>query len=277
MSKYHNENTIYIKTFTLLVSNLEASIKFYLDTLKLSLIKKDENSAYLGVSDKILFKLISSNKTIKKEKTTGLYHFALLLNKRSDFANLVKHFIKEKIKVTGSADHGVSEAIYLNDPDENGIEIYFDKDESLWPVIDKELKMTTDVIYFDELLKLSDNNEFKMPDDTIIGHMHFHVSNLKEANDFFTNVLGFSMSQNMHSAHFLSDNNYHHHLGLNIWNGINIIDRKENMVGLINYTVNIPSNKKAIFLKRLEDLNIKIYKDLNKSYIIDPNLVRVYF
>lgn len=259
MNKYHNENVMYVKSFDLLVSDINKSLNFYLKSLGLKLLRQEENK-----------------NALKKEKTTGLYHFALLLKRRSDLGNLLNNFIKNKTYISGGSDHGVSEAIYLNDPDGNGIEIYYDKDESLWPYLNNKLKMVSEPLDYEELISLKNTDNFIMPEDTIIGHMHFHVSNLNDAKNFFVNILGFKLIENMHSALFISDNNYHHHIGFNIWNGINIKNRDSNMVGLISYDLNIPENKKQSLYDILNNNNIEIYKENNKEYILDPNLVKVY-
>lgn len=278
MSKYHNNKTMMINHFTLQVKDIKKSLVFYQNVLGLDVISNENNKYHIGVDNKTLFTLISSPNVIPKTKTTGLYHFALLMPKRSDLGNLLYSFLINNIKIQGGSNHGVSEAVYLSDPDNNGIEIYVDRNSSLWEYNEAGLSMVSEVLDYETIInKRSSNLPFKMPKETIIGHMHFHVSNILEAKNFFINIIGFNPTQNAHSAIFVSDANYHHHLGFNIWNGIKINNRPTNMVGLVDYHLNVDKDKVSSFLKKLNDNDIKVNEDEKGNYIYDINNVKLYF
>lgn len=278
MSKYHNKETMKIDHFTMLVQDIEKSVAFYKAVLGMGLVSVIDDKYNIGVDDKILFTLVSGSNVIAKTKTTGLYHFALLLPKRSDLGNLLYHFAINNIKIAGGSDHGVSEAIYLSDIDQNGIEIYVDKEDVLWPKNNEGLSMVSERLNYEELLSIRTSDSlFKMPFGTIIGHMHFHVKDISLAKDFYINTVGFQLTQDAYSAVFVSDNNYHHHLGFNVWNGKNINDRPQNMVGLVDYKLNINEIKKKLLITRLKQNNILINKDEKGYYIYDVNDVKMYF
>jgi len=279
MFKYHTKNHKMIDYFTLLVKDIDRSLKFYKESLGLDLVSQEGNNYNLGVGNKVLFTITTNDKVIPKVRTTGLYHFALLLPKRSDLGNLLHHFLKTGQIITGGSDHGVSEALYLNDPDMNGIEIYVDYPDNKWP---RSSANTVDMVsdpldYENLLLNRSSDEPFKMPEGTIIGHMHYHVNNLLKGKEFFINIIGFELAQNAGSALFVSDDNYHHHLGFNVWNGLNAINRSENMVGLVDYHLNVNENEIEDFINNLKDNNYEILDDEKGRYIYDINEVKLYF
>lgn len=278
MNKYHSKHTLMIDHLTLLVKDIDQSLTFYQQTLGLDLIQVENKKHHLGVGNKILFTLITNDHVVSKTKTTGLYHFALLMPQRSDLGSLSYHFHVNKTVVQGGADHGVSEAIYLSDPDGNGIEIYVDKKDASWPINQNGLAMISEPLPFEEIVQTRlTNQSFKMPLGTIIGHLHFHVKNLLEAKTFFIDVIGFELMQAMTSAVFVSDDKYHHHLGFNIWKGTHILNRPDDMVGLVDYHLNVSVEKEAALIKRLNEHEIKIHHDEGERYFYDINHVKVSF
>jgi len=267
-----------IDHLTLLVKDIDQSLTFYQQTLGLELLKIENEKHHLGVGDKILFTLMTNDHVVSKAKTTGLYHFALLMPQRSDLGSLLHHFHVNKTVVQGGADHGVSEAIYLADPDGNGIEIYVDKKDASWPINQNGLAMVSEPLPVEDIMQTRLTNQpFKMPLGTIIGHLHFHVKNLSEAKTFFIDVIGFELMQAMSSAVFVSDNKYHHHLGFNVWNGTHIPNRPDDMVGLVDYHLNVSVENETALIKRLNEHQIKIYYDQNGRYLYDINHVKTYF
>ncbi|HHT55315.1 MAG TPA: VOC family protein [Acholeplasma sp.] len=278
MFKYHTKNHKMIDHFTLMVKDIDKSLKFYQNALGLDLVSENNNEYNMGIEDKILFTLTTRDDVIPKVKTTGLYHFALLLPNRNELGNLLHHFLKTEQRITGGSDHHVSEALYLNDPDMNGIEIYADYPDSKWEFYDNEVKMVTEPMDYENLIKSRTSDKpFKMPKETIVGHLHFHVNNLLRANNFFIDVLGFDQMLNARSAIFLSSGNYHHHIGINIWNGLNAINRPDNMAGLADYHLNVPTSELDDFVETLKDNRLEIKEDIKGKYFLDINEVKVYF
>ena len=151
--------------------------------------------------------------------TLGLFHFAILLPDRSALGRVLRHVLGRGA-VSGLADHAVSEAIYLTDPDGLGIEVYADRPRVEWRAgPDRQLHMTTDPLDVDALLSAGGEREWdEVPADTIMGHVHLHVGDLDRAEAFYHRAVGFDkMVWTYPGALFLAAGGYHHHLGTNTW------------------------------------------------------------
>jgi len=148
----------------------------------------------------------------------GLYHFAILLPTRGDLGRFFRHAAMSDVHV-GAADHLVSEALYLRDPDGITVEVYRDRPRVDWARQDGELVLASDPLDADGLLEAAGSESWSgMPRDTIMGHMHFYVSDLGEAERFYVTALGFvPTSRTFPGALFVAAGGYHHHVGLNTW------------------------------------------------------------
>lgn len=206
----------------LFVADLARSTGFYEKNLGFRVLDRAEGQVFLGAGSRHLITLNVRPGAKAVRGTTGLYHFAVLLPDRKSLARLLYHLVENNIGVQGAADHGVSEAIYLTDPDGNGIELYCDRRKNEWPMDDLgRLQMGTDELDIEDLvLELKSGLETwkGLPEKTTIGHVHLQVRNLAEAEQFYTKVLGFDLMQRYESgAIFVSAGGYHHHIGLNTW------------------------------------------------------------
>ncbi len=260
---YHLEDHMHITSIELLCSDIEQSKLFYTNLLGLSILDEDNNRIVLGTTKTKILTLIMGNDQTTLNKTLGLYHFALLLPNASSLAAAIYRLSKNNYPMSGLTDHGVSIALYLNDPDGNGIELYIDRQKEDWPIINGHLNMYTKGLHDNVIMKELPNEIPKLIDDkTIIGHLHFFVSNLAEVKQFYVNVLGFNQMQSYaNSALFVSDGNYHHHIGLNNWQK-HALPRKENEVGLISYHLHIPKINFDIVKQKLKSYGINLDADL---------------
>jgi catechol 2,3-dioxygenase len=236
---------IRINTLHLLIKNLERSVAFYTNVIGMELLIRDEQSASLGVGETPLLVLREDATAHQVKGTSGLYHFAILVPERDDLSYALRRIAETQSPVQGFADHGVSEAIYLADPDGNGIEIYRDLPRDAWPRdASGELKMVTDPLDVNGLLAAVDNaapTNRILPPGTTIGHMHLHVRNIDEAVAFYRDALGFNLIQRYGpSAAFLAAGDYHHHIGVNTWAGIGAPPKPEDAVGLQEFTIHLP-------------------------------------
>lgn len=280
MNKFHTKDFLFVDLVTLIVKDLNESLRFYQNVLGFIIKDEDINSYTLGSKNHNLIKIVEDKDALPKAKTTGLYHLALLLPNRHYIGQLMKHFMALNQKIIGGSDHGVSEALYLSDPDGNGIEIYSDRDSFEWEYNDGgEVIMYTEMMdYENMLLNAYDNPWEEIPEDTIMGHVHFHVNDLTKGVEFFIDTLGFQKTLNYGgSAIFLSDKKYHHHVGMNIWNGITANNRPVNMVGLESYHLTVPKNYLNDLINRINEKGYEIKNDDNGRYIVDINDVKVYF
>ncbi|EZH65566.1 glyoxalase [Bacillaceae bacterium JMAK1] len=269
---FHNETTVHVSHVSLNVTTLDRSISFYEKVIGLHTLKKEDNVAQLSADGKTpLLELHQPTHGQPKEpRTTGLYHFALLLPTRMDLARIVLHFQQIGLPIA-SSDHLVSEAIYFNDPDGNGIEIYTDRDPKQWTWHDGLVHMTVDPLDFKDLLKNVEPSTWNAaPTNTKMGHLHLHVSNLPETETFYTEGLGLNVvSRFSNQALFISDNGYHHHLGLNVWNGVGAKPPSPHSAGLRFFTLTLPNEQtRQTIIERLKRLNVTVSDDF---IVADPS------
>jgi catechol 2,3-dioxygenase len=271
MSKYNFTKAI-ISEVSLTVRDLARSLDFYQQALGFHILEKDQRAAKLGAPDTPLVHLIENPSVRPVTGATGLYHFAVLLPSRLNLAQILFHLAETRTSLQGLSDHGVSEAIYLPDPDGNGIEIYCDRPQADWPRKDGALEMVTLPLDTDDLFSLLSANESswdEMVAGTILGHMHLHVSDIPDAEHFYSKLLGFELVQRYgSSAAFLSKNGYHHHIGINTWAGVGAPPPPQNAAGLREYTINVPDDG---LVERLEAANWS-YKKRNRGLVLeDPS------
>ncbi|HEY6101645.1 MAG TPA: VOC family protein [bacterium] len=155
-----------------------------------------------------------------RRQTAGLYHFAILLPDRGHLARVLRHLIEAEAPIEGASDHAVSEAVYLHDPEGNGIEIYADRPRDRWPSRGGRLEMTTKALDLDDLFRNGAGRWEGMPAGTRVGHIHLRVNDLERAEAFYAGILGFDvMVRGYPRALFVAAGGYHHHIGLNTWAG----------------------------------------------------------
>ena len=169
-------------------------------------------------------------------RSAGLYHTAFLLPSRADLARWVQHAIDKRIPVDGASDHFVSEAIYLHDPEGNGIEIYADRDRSNWNYDRGTLRMGTEALDFGSLMQEVKPGEAGWngaPDGSVIGHVHLRVGNARDAEQFWNGDMSFdTVVKYGPQAVFLSTGGYHHHIGANSWQSAGAGPRAVDTTGL---------------------------------------------
>lgn len=266
---FHQNNIMHISLVELLISDLDNAEAFYVDILGLTLIRRGSNFIELGPSSgEVLIKLIQTTNRIDQKITLGLYHFALLLSGKDHLASVLYRLSKHNYPITGLSDHGVSLALYLDDPDKNGIEIYVDRPKSMWPTSHDQIDMYTKTLDLEELMThLPKEPYIKIDPNTIMGHLHFHIDDLDQAKKFYVDVLGFDVIQNyFNSALFVSAGKYHHHLGLNTWRKGAPLRQKQD-IGLISYQLNIPKKEFIKLKERLSAMQIILSDDLS---LMDP-------
>jgi catechol 2,3-dioxygenase len=203
------------------VADLERSIAYYGDALGLAVLGRADGVVTLGAGVRELLVLEEVPGAVPSDGYPGLYHFALLLPERADLARFLAHAARERVPLVGLSDHFVSEAIYLQDPDHHGIEVYWDRPRELWAGRVGE-RMGTWALDVDALLAEVPDPATEpfdgLADGTVMGHVHLRAADVPETVGFYRDVLGFElMAQLGAQAAFLAAGGYHHHLGANTW------------------------------------------------------------
>jgi catechol 2,3-dioxygenase len=234
-------------TVRLTVSDLARSRSFYEAALGLRARELDDGSVALGPADEpALVELIgdASAPTLDR-RATGLYHLAILVPSRLDLAFALARLAEARAPLDGASDHLVSEALYLSDPDGNGIEIYQDRPREQWRYQDGRLEMATLALDLHSLageLRSAPAPQPSMPAGTRIGHVHLQVADIAEAEAFYHGVLGFDVTvRGYPGALFVSAGGYHHHIGLNTWQSAGGSRPEPGSVGLRSFEVVLPS------------------------------------
>lgn len=244
---FHKAPSTYVGGVTLNVMDIDRSLQFYKEMIGFQVLNHRSGAVELtadGVTP--LLTLYQPEEAQPKQlHTTGLFHFALLLPKRADLGRVLNHLAEKRVPI-GSSDHLVSEAIYLNDPDGNGIEIYYDKPSSTWTWQGEQVKMSVDPLDTQAVLEEGRGEAWsELPKNTVMGHIHLQVSELREVETFYTEGLGFVVVNRFgNQALFLSTEGYHHHIGLNTWNSLGGSKPSEKSVGLQSFELIYPSNEK---------------------------------
>jgi len=267
-------STVYLNT-----SSLPVLVTFYCDQLGLHYQSHNEGIAefYAPGASRPLLVVYQKEDAQRMGGTTGLYHYAVRLPTRADLARIIRRMVELRLSLQGFANHGVSEAVYLSDPDGNGIEIYVDSPRSEWPKdAGGNLLMTSDPIDLDNLMlelkgQPAEYNSF--PPGSVMGHIHLHVSQIAPAENFYTNVLGFDLMQRYGpSASFLSAGGYHHHIGMNTWAGVGAPPPPEDAIGLQSYTILLPGMADLQAVKeRLRNKNVSFEDHSNLIITQDPS------
>jgi catechol 2,3-dioxygenase len=228
----------------LTVSDLDRSLEFYQQIIGLQLHRREGETVYLGAGRTSILALTGRTDARRVRGATGLYHFAILVPSRLALAYSLRRIAETQTPAQGFADHLVSEAIYLADPDGNGIEIYRDRPRDQWPYQNGQLQMATDPLDIEGVLaELEGQAEpwSGLAPETVLGHMHLHVANIAQAEAFYQGVIGFAvMLRYGPTASFLAAGGYHHHLGVNTWAGVGAPPPPANAVGLRWFVICLP-------------------------------------
>lgn len=212
-------------------------------------------------------------------RKTGLFHIAFLLPTRKDLGNTLIHYLQSNAPIDGASDHGYSEALYLTDPEGNGIEVYRDKPKSEWDIReDGEIVGITKEMDAEGVVAAADSQQSSFPTGTIVGHVHLKVADLAQTETFYTQVVGLSLKNNFgNQAKFFAAGDYHHHIGSNTWMGKGVTPMADNDLGLAYYTFVLP-DKEAFesLLTHLEKENVSLTLESSRRLaLLDPNGIQV--
>ena len=261
----------------LTVNNLERSERFYCDVLGFKPLPRQGDTLPLSVDGSTALVSLREDPAAapRPAYTTGLYHFAILVPTRVDLARSILRIVEANYPIQGGADHLVSEALYLADPDGNGIEVYRDRPRTDWHYQGTQVRMATDPLDFDGILAEPGARQpwNGLPAGTRIGHMHLNIGSIPEAQSFYHDLLGFDIMMRMStSALFISAGGYHHHIGLNTWAGVGAPPPPPGTVGLRHFEISLPDLAEFEKLaRRLQEAGLAPEEELDRGLLYrDP-------
>jgi catechol 2,3-dioxygenase len=257
----------------LTVTDLDRSVPFYEDSIGLRLHRREGGTAALGAGGEDLVVLAEEPAARRAGRHAGLYHFAILHPSRLELARAAARLAATRTPIDGASDHGISEAIYLPDPDGNGIELASDRPKEEWPDL-STMSGGPDPLDLRALLELTAGEELhpSVDPETVIGHIHLHVGDLDASTRFYRDVVGFDVMTTLPSAVFVAAGGYHHHVGFNAWRGAGVPPAPEDAVGLRHFTVLLEGQTELDALRaRAEQAGVPVEEAPDGLLVRDPS------
>jgi catechol 2,3-dioxygenase len=262
-----------VSELALTVADLEGETGFYERTLGLEVVGRGEREVRMGVGGNTIVRLTHDPKARAVRGTARLYHFAILFPTRGDLAQALVRLVETRWPIDGASDHLVSEAIYLSDPERNGIELYRDRPREEWPTADGQIQMAT--LPLDLRGLVADANGKGAPGPpagTVLGHIHLQVNDLPAAERFYAEVVGLELTARYgDAASFLAAGGYHHHVGVNVWGTKGAPPAPEGALGLRWYRLSLPGREALLELRgRLDEWAVPYEMENGELRFRDP-------
>jgi catechol 2,3-dioxygenase len=264
----------HIDTAHLMVADLPGVSGFYQDIVGLRPIEQSASGHVLGVAGVPLLTLSTDTAVARAPRNAaGLFHTAFLVPDRAALGGWLAHAASRGVSLEGASDHLVSEALYLSDPEGNGIEIYRDRAPQDWTMLaDGTVRMATERLDLQSVYDAAPKRAWAgMPDRTAIGHIHLQVGDIPQADAFYRDVLGLKVMARYPGASFFASGGYHHHIAANIWNSRGARSRVEGMTGLADYRLKF-TDQAALdgALAALQRLEIDVTRSASGWSLRDP-------
>jgi catechol 2,3-dioxygenase len=233
---FASRTPLHIGAVGLVARDLDRLTEFYRDLLALTVLERTARIARLGTGGVMLIEL-EHRPHVKPDDpaTAGLYHTAFLMPTRQDHARWILHIAKNRVPIAGASDHDVSEAIYLDDPEGNGIEVYSDRPRENWRRDGQLIFQKTDPLDIEAIVREVDPataTYAAAPEGLRIGHVHLRVGDVAKAEEFYCGALGLELTRRRGGATFLSSGGYHHHVAANVWHSGGAGRRSDDRAGL---------------------------------------------
>jgi len=273
---FASQTPLRIGAVELAVRDIDRVERFYREEIGLGLIERTSGRVALGAGG-VPFLILHHRPDTRPDdrRSAGLFHTAFLMPTRRDLARFLLHVARRRTPISGVADHLVSEAIYLDDPEGNGVEVYCDRPPDTWRREGDLIALPTDPLDTDDLIALATGEDFSgAPAGARIGHVHLRVGDVAAAEQFYHDVLGFDVTWRTRGAAFLSSGGYHHHLATNIWSSRGAGPRDDDRAGLVRLTIEaVPSAYDVVMDRLAKADSIRV----NDGDVFDPWGTRLHF
>jgi catechol 2,3-dioxygenase len=232
----------------LVVRDLAATLAFYRDVIGLDVVEAEQGRALLGAGGVGFLELLHRPDALPDDpREAGLFHTAFLLPSRGDLADWMTHAARHRVPLDGASDHAVSEAIYLSDPEGNGVEVYADRPRAAWVWDGDQVVMTTLRLDLDGLLAGRTAPGWRgAPARSRIGHVHLRVGDVARAVAFWAGEVGLDLVRALPAAAFLSSGGYHHHIAANVWQSAGAAARDPLRAGLAYVRLEMDGAARAV-------------------------------
>ena len=271
---YDYNSKIYLAEAVLNVKDLTRQTAFYTQIIGLEILSQTKTEVVLGAGNKPLVHLTQTNREEAVKSSYGLYHMAILLTSREDLADVFKHIAELDYPFVGAADHGYSEALYLQDLEGNGIELYRDKPVAEWDIReDGRIVGVTEELSVQEIYEMERKVEpFVIAKDTRMGHIHLSVKDSHQSTVFYQEVLELVDKFTIPSASWIASGDYHHHLAVNEWSGKNLAKCDKDMPGLAYYVVEVTNKEDLIAIaERVKNRETEVKLLSSNELIFEDN------
>jgi catechol 2,3-dioxygenase len=259
---FASRTPLHVGAYALKVRDLGRLTGFYRDVLGLAVLDQTKDGTVLGAGG-VPFVHLEHRPNAKPDDTreAGLYHTAFLMPTRADLARWVLHVARNKVPITGASDHEVSEAIYLDDPEGNGVEVYSDRPPDTWTWSNGLVRMKTERLDIDDLVQAAGGTTdyAAAPGGLRVGHIHLRVGDVAAAERFYSDMVGLAVTRGgRHGASFMSSGHYHHHVAGNIWHSAGAGRRDDDRAGLSWFMLEADAASLDAAKSRLAEANIPV-------------------
>ena len=258
----------------LTVNDLDRSVAFYETSIGLRLRERTPTSAALGAGGEDILVLTEQPGARRAGHHSGLYHVAVLHPSRLELARAVLRLAATRTMIDGASDHTISEAIYLSDPDGNGLELAADRSRDQWPDMSSApASAMVQPLDLNSLVSLAAGEEVTPHVDpaTIVGHVHLYVGDIEAGTRFYRDLLGFEVQMALPGAMFVSAGGYHHHVGFNTWRGNGIAPQPPGVVGFGYWTIVVATRGELLSIEaRLRAAGVETREHEDGVMVRDP-------